>query len=302
MKLRIDEGGVGDAVRDHVDAVVGHAMHRAEQLAAVVGHHRHAGGEVQEFVHHPPLLRGRAGKHRVERGVHRHPQLSNEIKHAFPCGAAEDAVLVLQRNDVYVRQREEFRGPAVAVGIGVGAGEPHLGRIVERPVAVIHRDHRTLGGRKVRGDGGADVAGERRQATAAGDVVTDEGDAVERRKVHWGSWHVEQACMPRRTAPSSGAGDSRQRPRRVAAKHAGAGCRGADTCECGRRSPNDLGVLRCSSAQEHIGQEPHERRERRAARGGAGIHRRHAAGERHAAGVPREPRRLRPDDERAAED
>ena len=204
VEIRIDELHVGNAVGDHVDPVVGDAVDLAEQRAAALRHDGQPGREMEDIAHHPPLIGRGMGENGMERGVDRCPDVAHQFEHVSAGGAAEDAVFVLQGDDVDVREIQELGGPLVGRHVGVGALEPHLGGILVGSSAVVHRHDETIGLREVGSDGVAHVAGERGDAATARGVVADEGDAVENAAggggSHGASGSKQPACLPRNPA------------------------------------------------------------------------------------------------------
>ncbi len=71
-----------------------------------LGHDDHALGLVAERREHLELMRRRLREHRVQRHDERLRELARERKDVLAVAAAEDAVLVLQQDDVDVESRE----------------------------------------------------------------------------------------------------------------------------------------------------------------------------------------------------
>ena len=99
------------AVRDDVDLLGRARSDLDEQALRGLGHHDHALGLGAERRDHTQLVRGRLGEDGVQRDDERLRQLAREREDVLPVLAPEDAVLVLEQDDVDV-------GPGERAGRG----------------------------------------------------------------------------------------------------------------------------------------------------------------------------------------
>lgn len=134
----LDEGDVGNAVRDDIDLVRRNSIHRLQELAALFGHDDDPGRCADNPVQHAPLWWRRLGQDRVQRGDDRHGQ-PREQRHDVAAGlTAEDAEFMLQR-DVELAGIEGIGRPDVDFDPVVGDLEANGGRIIVGVAVVGHR-------------------------------------------------------------------------------------------------------------------------------------------------------------------
>ena len=171
-----DVGRVGDAVGDEVDLGLGHAVDLAEERPRPVGHDDDPRRQLRELDEDPTLLGVRLAQDRVESRDDRHPEVTHQAEHVAAGRAAVDAVLVLEGDDVGVREVQEVGRPEVAVQVRFGDLEPDLRRVVVPFEAIVDRHDGALGLRKPSGYRGEHVVGEGGDPALARKIVADEGD------------------------------------------------------------------------------------------------------------------------------
>ena len=115
----------------------------------------------------------------VKRGHDRYVQVPKQRQHVGTRGSAVDAVLVLHGDDVCLTEVQEIRCPPVRIPFFLEDLEPNFGSIVIRLAGVRDGDHDPFRGSIAKGDGLGQVRGERRDATLAWAVASDEGELVE---------------------------------------------------------------------------------------------------------------------------
>ncbi len=165
-----------NSVRNQVDLVGTDSVDLLEQGRTVGAHHHQSFRQAHDLVQHPSLRRVRIGEDGVQRRDDRHAQLTQEREDRLTRLAAEDAVLVLQRDGVHHRHIEEVHGPAVRRDVVLLDLEAHSWRVVMARAAVVHGHDEAIQGRELGGDGRAQVGGERRNAALAREVVAQEGN------------------------------------------------------------------------------------------------------------------------------
>ena len=104
----VREHGRG-AVRHDADLLGGARAALDEQPPSGVRHHDHALGLAAEGAEHLGLVPRRLRQHRVQRHDERLRQLLRQRDDVLAVGAAEDAVLVLEQDDVDMRPRQDPR-------------------------------------------------------------------------------------------------------------------------------------------------------------------------------------------------
>ena len=138
----------------------------------------------------PPLIDVRLAQDGVEGRDDWHPQVAQQAEDVAAGYPAVDPVLVLEADDVGVREVQEVGRPEVAVQVLLVDLEPDLRRIVVPLGAIVDRHDEALGLREPAGHRGAHVEGERGDPALAGQVVTDEGDLADFGRLHGGGFRV----------------------------------------------------------------------------------------------------------------
>jgi hypothetical protein len=181
VKAGIDEGDVGDAVRDQIDLLFGHAVDVAQEAGAALAHHHQPVGALDQFFHDAALIRIGLAQHGVQGGDDRHAQLAQQRQNVAARRAAEDAVFMLQANEVHVVAVEEISGASIGGGVALRDFEADARRIVVARFGVVDRQREARRVRVGGGDGFTQVGGEGRDAALPRHVIADEGDSLEGR-------------------------------------------------------------------------------------------------------------------------
>jgi hypothetical protein len=85
------------------------AVDLPQELAAALAHHNQPVGEFAQVEHHAVLVGVRLAQHRVQGRDDRHAQLAEQRQHVPSRRPAEDAVLVLQADQIHVVDVLMFR-------------------------------------------------------------------------------------------------------------------------------------------------------------------------------------------------
>ena len=112
-RVGLDKGDVRNAVRDDLDLVGRHVIDAAQQLAALLGHHDDLRRGLDDALHHARAACRRLGQHRMQRRHDRHGQARQQHQDVLAGFAAENAELVLQRDDVEAAGVQEVRGTQI---------------------------------------------------------------------------------------------------------------------------------------------------------------------------------------------
>ena len=179
VEIGIDERHVGDAVRDQVDLGVGDVVDVAKERAGTLGHHDQAGRELGDLTEHAALLGAGLLEHGVQRRDDRHPQVAQQADDMAAGRAAEDAVLVLEADDVGVGEIEEIGRPQVRVELLFLDLEPDFRRVVVTLGNVVDRHDEAIRAGILGGDRRAEVVGEGRDAALSRQVIADERDLLD---------------------------------------------------------------------------------------------------------------------------
>ena len=112
----------------------------------------------------------------MQRGDDRHPQVAQQAEDVAAGRAAEDAVLVLEADDVGVGEVQEVGRAEVAVELLLLDLEPDFRRVVVPLGEIVDRHHEAVRTRKLGGHRRAHVVRERGDPALPRQVVADEGD------------------------------------------------------------------------------------------------------------------------------
>ena len=178
-RVGIDERHVGNAVGDDVDLRRGDAVDVEQELAAALRHHDESRGELGQFPQHAALIGRGLFQHGVERRHHRHADVAQQREDVPPRLAAEDAVLVLQRDDVDVAEVEKVGRAAIGIEVLLLELELHFPRVVVAFGDVVDRHDAAVDRRVLGGDRAEQVGGEGGDAALARQVVADEAEFAE---------------------------------------------------------------------------------------------------------------------------
>ncbi len=124
------------------------------------------------------LIGARLSQDRMEGRHDRRSQVAHQAEHMAARRAPEDAVLVLETDDVGIGEIQEVGRAEIGVNLLLLDLEPRLRRIVVSLREIVDRDHEAIGPRVLRGDRRAEVIGEGRDTAFPRQVVTDESDLL----------------------------------------------------------------------------------------------------------------------------
>ncbi len=172
----IGERDVGNAMRDEVYLFHGGAKDLVEQLAALLGHDDEAGGEANQFAHDAALLGAGVFKNGVKGGDDGHAQFAQQPEEVAADRPAENAVFVLDADDIDVGDIKEISGAKVGGEVLLGDFESHFRRIIVTFGEIVDRGDQTFDIGKFGGDGRPQVAGKSGNAAFARGIIGEEGD------------------------------------------------------------------------------------------------------------------------------
>ena len=125
----------------------------------------------------------------VQRRDDRHPQVAQQPYDVAAGRTAEDAVLVLEADDIGVGEIEEIGRPQVGVDLLLLDFEPNFRRVVVPLRNVVDRHDETIRPGVLGGDRRAEVVGESRDAASSRQVIADECDLLDLAvPFHHGLW------------------------------------------------------------------------------------------------------------------
>jgi hypothetical protein len=99
---------------------------------------------MRKIRHHASLLERRFAEDGVERGHHRHAQVAQQRQHVAARLAAEDAVFVLEAEDVDPAHVQEVARAAISGEIALRDFEAHALAVSVAFAGVVHRQHRAI--------------------------------------------------------------------------------------------------------------------------------------------------------------
>jgi hypothetical protein len=165
-------------VRDHLDLVGRHVVDLLQKLAALLGHDHHPRGDCDNPVDYSSLNVRGLRQDRMQRCHHRHAEPVEQREDVIPGFAAEDAELVLERDNIVPAVVQHIRRIGVVLDRLVGNLEPDLCRIVVRAAVVGHRDDAGFDTGIQECDGLSQIGREGRDAAATRQGVSDESNAL----------------------------------------------------------------------------------------------------------------------------
>ena len=172
MKVRVHEGHVRYAVGNDINFVGRGVKDFLEYLASALGHDDHASGAGEQFLHDAALVGVGLAQEGVQGGDDGHFERAHQAQHVAAGRSAEDAKLVLEGNPADVGDVDEIRRALIGGKFLLLDLEPHALGIFVAALHVVHRHHEALRLGMLRSDGFAQIAGERRDATLAGQIIT----------------------------------------------------------------------------------------------------------------------------------
>jgi hypothetical protein len=176
--FRLGERYVRNAVRNHLDLLGGRVVDLVQKLAGLLGHDHHPRGDGDDPVDHSPLNARRLRQDRMQRCHHGHAEPVEQRENVVAGFAAEDAELVLERDNIVPAVIQNIRCVSVVLDRLVADFKPDLCRIVVRPAAVGHRDDAGFDTGIQGCDGLSEIGREGRDAAATWQRVSDESNAL----------------------------------------------------------------------------------------------------------------------------
>ena len=167
-------------MRDEVDLVGADAVHLSQERRAGSAHDDQPLRQRRELVHHAALERVGLGEDGVQGRDDRHPQLAQQLKDVTPGLSTEDAVLVLDADDIDRVDVQEVGGPPVRRHLALRDLEANAGRVGVTPAGIVHREDEALDLGMGRGDRAAQIRGERGDPALARQVVAEHRDLPDR--------------------------------------------------------------------------------------------------------------------------
>ena len=180
VKVGVHEGDVGDAVRDEVNFFFGDAVEVAKEGDGAAAHDDEAIGELGQLEEDLALVGVGLFEDGVEGGDDGHAEFAQESEDMAAGGAAEDAVFMLETDQIHVVDVEEVGGALVGGEFVLLEFEANAGRVGVALRGVVDGDGEAGEVGESGGEGFAEIGGEGGDAAAAGQVVADYGDATER--------------------------------------------------------------------------------------------------------------------------
>src|SRR5262249_14453413 len=172
-------GGGGGGGADGVVLGPGPAVAPRQERPGPLGQDDSGGGGGGQFLQDPPLIDVRLAQDGVEGRDDRHPQVAQQAEDVAAGHPAVDPVLVLEADDVGVREVQEVGGAAVAFQVLLFGLEPGLRRVVVPFGAVVDGDDEALGVREAARHRRVHVVGEGGDPALPGQVVPDEGNLAD---------------------------------------------------------------------------------------------------------------------------
>ena len=173
---RIDEGRIGNAVRDQIDLGGGGAIDLAENRAPALGHHDQSFRLSDDLVHHPALVGSGLLEDSVQGRHHGQVDLAQDGQDVAPGPAAVDPELMLQTDRVEAVEAQEVHRFLIVAQALLLQLELHFRPVVVTFWHVIDRQHAKLRVGILSGNGSVQVVREGSDAAPAWQIVRDERD------------------------------------------------------------------------------------------------------------------------------
>ncbi len=178
--IRFEKREIDNPVRDHFDFVLRDVVRRLQELTAFFRHDDNLGGGGNDPPHRAALCGRGLGQYGVQGGDDRHFQAREQIDDIATGVATENSIFMLKRYDIEVGAVQQIRSIRI-VGKHVFADfEAHGRRIMIGAAGIGHRDHAGFEIEPGRRDRAMKIVGEGRNPAAAGQVIADERNTLER--------------------------------------------------------------------------------------------------------------------------
>ncbi len=178
------------SMRNNIDLLARNCVHVAQQLGSQLAHHHHTVRERRNLFEHRPLVRIRLAQNRVARCHQGHLQFAEKRQDVAACGAAVDAVFMLQAHKIVAVEIQEVGGTLIGGHVFLLKFQTYLFGVVVMRIRIVDRDCKqplwTILGPESR----AKVRGESRNAALARKIVPDKGNACRQR--NWRSVHFNR--------------------------------------------------------------------------------------------------------------
>ncbi len=196
VEIGIDERHVDDAVGDEINLLAVNVVDLPEHLRATFAHHHQTGGKTTELLDDALLVGAGMLQNGVERGDDRDAEIAQEGQDVAATGAAVDAVLMLEADDIGVAEIDVIGRAAVGIEITFAEFETNFRRVVVALRQIIDRGDKALGLGILLGHGIAEIVGKRGDAALAGKIVAEEGDFFDfGLGTHAGKGRVVEDCQ-----------------------------------------------------------------------------------------------------------
>ena len=180
VETRVHKRHIGDAVGDEINLLRRHAIDLLQEFHAALAHDDQPIGQGRDFFQHPALIGVGVAQNGVQGRDDGHAQFAQEGQDVTARPPAEDAIFVLQADEVDVVDIQEVGGAAIRVNILLRQFKANAGRIGVAGLDVVDGQGNAGCSLVFGGDGLTQVGGERGNAALARQVVADEGNAIDR--------------------------------------------------------------------------------------------------------------------------
>ena len=124
-------------MRDHIDLSAGNRIHFAQEFGRQFAHDDQAIGELCDLFEHNALICVRFAQNRMQRSDQRHFQSAQQGQNVAARGAAEDAIFMLQTDEIVAIEIQEIGGPLIGGKVLLRQLQAHLLRIVVAGIGIV---------------------------------------------------------------------------------------------------------------------------------------------------------------------
>ena len=143
-RVGLDEGGVGNAVRNDFDLFRRHAVHGPQQFTGLLGHDDDLRRSIDDSAQDVALHGSRFRKDGVKGADDRHGQPRKQRQDVTAGVAAENAKLMLEADDLELLCIQELGGARVFVQIRIVDLKPNGGGVLVGVTVIGHGDDGSL--------------------------------------------------------------------------------------------------------------------------------------------------------------
>jgi len=179
IEIRIDKGHVENAVGNEINLFGWDIVNLLQHLGASLAHDDETGGKYGEFLQDAALIGAGALQNGVERCDDWNSQIAQKCEDEAAGRTTEDAILMLQTNDVSVAEVQVIGRAPVRIEVVFSELKAHLAGIFVALRQIVDRGDEAFRFGKLLGHGLAQIIGESRNTAFPREVIANKGDFLD---------------------------------------------------------------------------------------------------------------------------